>query len=681
VHNQRYSPGLKELVRTAERRRDADGIAVAAMHSEDPKEGQRLADEAVTLDPQLTWVYYSLAISNANSPTVGRWTARLQAWDPDNAIPYLLQAQDALPRRGMTLDELNEERPWRVSMEKAFSALRYDSYVDRRFALERKVFRQYGLDQPFFEILSVAGYPIPSLLGLNLYGDLVMTKLGREAEEAGRLQDALSYYWTVAHFGERMQLGGATDLEKLMATSLQTEAYERLAPLLRKHGRAEEAATVDYARQQLHQLELTFRQRHRAPLTTGRFWNSVQVNFFLWLVVAAAAVTFLSFAYVGIQQLIRPLREGALGRFLRAGHYYAPILLFLGCLGLYLSYFPFAQAFAQAVDPRGLVETVGSLWLAMSPYTADLGVELTPLRQLFWPYYGYALIGVGLLWGSAKLIQNRVLGRERRVYADRARAHNQKVVSISPVSTCARFGGDTLDHLKALRHRQLDHGRAGQVADNIQSRGVALVVSPESRTALHHVAAEGMASAFLCICLNTTPPSPPRNPSAAPVEDPVRIRREKCFPFGPQACEPPLRVGAERCVTVPFVRSNSLAVHQVHEVTGLDRSIADHAGVPASLVPAGPFHLSTIRRALAATGFGLEQIAASTRVSADSAGLLPRSHKRPTGQLAGTPSATSWLRLLFPRWLTTSTKDILEKPESKVIPLLVGDDGRGSTQL
>lgn len=53
-----------------------------------------------------------------------------------------------------------------------------------------------------------------------------------------------------------------------------------------------------------------------------------------------------------------------------------PHLLFLGCVGLYLSYFPFAQAFAQSVDPRDLVETVGSLWLAVSPYTADLGVQL-----------------------------------------------------------------------------------------------------------------------------------------------------------------------------------------------------------------------------------------------------------------------------------------------------------------
>jgi len=60
---------------------------------------------------------------------------------------------------------------------------------------------------------------------------------------------------------------------------------------------------------------------------------------------------------------------------------------------------------AKVID--GLVETVGFLWLAVSAYRADLGVELAPLRELFWPYCGYALVGAGLLLGSAKLIQRR----------------------------------------------------------------------------------------------------------------------------------------------------------------------------------------------------------------------------------------------------------------------------------
>ena len=47
-------------------------------------------------------------------------------------------------------------------------------------------------------------------------------------EWSGREDEARSYYWTVAHLGERVQLGGATEIQRLIAAGLRAKAYEHL---------------------------------------------------------------------------------------------------------------------------------------------------------------------------------------------------------------------------------------------------------------------------------------------------------------------------------------------------------------------------------------------------------------------------------------------------------------------
>jgi hypothetical protein len=179
---------LQGWVRTAEQRRDSTTLAFAALHLQSQADRKHLADEAVALDPQLTWVYCHLHLvaRDDHNPSIPDWAARLQRWDPDNAVPCLIAAQAISLRRRRHeasivtpayLNALADETAWRDLMSKAFAAARYDSYFTRRFELERRVLREHGLDRPAVVLLAIAGYPIPNLTNVHDYADLLQEKL------------------------------------------------------------------------------------------------------------------------------------------------------------------------------------------------------------------------------------------------------------------------------------------------------------------------------------------------------------------------------------------------------------------------------------------------------------------------------------------------------------------------
>ena len=139
---------LEGWARTAEQQRASGTLAFAALHLQSQDKSKHLADEAVALDPQLTWVYGHLYLADlgGHNPSIPEWATRLQSWDPDNAVPYLMEAEAiSLGRRSHSasivtptyLDALAQETAWRDLMSKAFVAPRYDSYVARRYELER----------------------------------------------------------------------------------------------------------------------------------------------------------------------------------------------------------------------------------------------------------------------------------------------------------------------------------------------------------------------------------------------------------------------------------------------------------------------------------------------------------------------------------------------------------------
>ena len=62
VGNRWSDPGLESLARKAEQNQDAEALAFVAVRTSNKSESVRLAENAVRLDPTLTWVYGVVAV-------------------------------------------------------------------------------------------------------------------------------------------------------------------------------------------------------------------------------------------------------------------------------------------------------------------------------------------------------------------------------------------------------------------------------------------------------------------------------------------------------------------------------------------------------------------------------------------------------------------------------------------
>jgi len=397
---------LAEAARRAEPQRDARTLAFVALHASTVQEGLRWADEAVTIDPSLTWVYLSLILPAAeakqNPPDVQAVVARLEKWDPDNAIPYLwegvaieLRKHVALSPMPTVLDSLAKETEWCQAMQKAYSAPRYDGYAARRFELERTWLQQNHLDKPAIVLLSTASYPIPNLLAIRMYANLLVDKYGKEAEDAKHFPEALGYYWTAEHFTERMRLNSGSLIEKLVAVAVQKIADKRLIPALRTAGQADAAAALEMGEQQLNQQIDTLRGKDPLAQSVNYNWAALIVEIFAGLVAIFGTLTVACLLYINAKRWVRPEIKGWLYQFLTVAENYMPVLLFLACAGLYLSYYPYAQNFHHYMTATGEIHDFEPLFFNVFPnYGAPPGHNALPVGNPFRPYAWYALVGL-----------------------------------------------------------------------------------------------------------------------------------------------------------------------------------------------------------------------------------------------------------------------------------------------
>ncbi|HEV8384177.1 MAG TPA: hypothetical protein VGQ11_04835 [Candidatus Acidoferrales bacterium] len=409
---------LQLWARDAESQRDARTLAFAALHLPDPKERTRLADLAVSLDPKLGWIYFSI-ISRAgdrkSSQTLG-WAKKLQQFDPENALGFLQEAEHLRENSPMLAassapgmpnwDEWLKQTEWSAAMAKAFASPHYDSYALRRFDLERAFMRQHGIATPARMLFSLMSYPIPNLLNIRQYAVMRVNKLGKDAEKAGQTQEALNQYWAVAHFGERMQLGAFSLIEQLIAVAVQKIAYQPLESLLRGSGQAAAADTVNYATAEMMRRVDALRGKDVLAVSSNYVWNALMVNLFLGLVVIFGAMTVISVLYVNAKRWLRKDKQGKTYATVTIAENYLPVLLFCCCVGLYIGYYPYARNFHYYMTVTGEMHDMESFFVhTISIPDAIPGYQL-PLGNPFVPYVWYALVGF-LLALAVTLIGSR----------------------------------------------------------------------------------------------------------------------------------------------------------------------------------------------------------------------------------------------------------------------------------
>src|SRR5882762_11710937 len=163
---QESDPELEGLARKADQNHDAEGLAVAAMRHWNESESVRLADEAVHLDPKLTWIYAVIAVQHSTLSETDRWVPELEQWDSQNALPHFLVAEkiDIDQVVGEKIPHRVEEQPlaWQNALAAAFGSPRLDNYHDRLKELNRRVLLRYGLNDPYQVIGEERWYGLPT---------------------------------------------------------------------------------------------------------------------------------------------------------------------------------------------------------------------------------------------------------------------------------------------------------------------------------------------------------------------------------------------------------------------------------------------------------------------------------------------------------------------------------------
>ncbi len=250
-NEQQSEAALEALARKAQQNRDPEALAFAAVRLSEQTDNTRLAEQAVRLDPKLTWIYAIVAVQCPWRPEIDSWIPELEKWDSQNALPYLITAEkidihqvvrEKIPHRA------DEELPaWQVAMARAFRSSKLDTYSRRLKELDRRVLLRYRIDDPFEALGDDSWYGLPSYgaQDASRYAKLLIES-GGSLEARGDRQGAAEKYWAVARFGQILGPDGGFFLSRETK-----EAYQRLATLSEMDGHKAETTFYASLRDQL----------------------------------------------------------------------------------------------------------------------------------------------------------------------------------------------------------------------------------------------------------------------------------------------------------------------------------------------------------------------------------------------------------------------------------------------
>jgi hypothetical protein len=247
--------GLRALARRAEAQQDAEGLAFVAARLDDDRESARLAEEAVRLNPKLTWVYAVVAVHHPLLPQISQWLGKLECWDPQNGLLRLIEVESidiAISRNASKLPpqevqkQLEEDPGRQRGLAAAFASLRFDDYLGRLREVDRRAVSRYAFNEPYV-VLAGEGSNLPSsAFSDSQHFAKSLLQLGEKLEAQGDRKGAAEKYWAVARFGQVIDSQGHTDFAHFMGLSLQAGAYKHLQTISEKEGNHEEAALFSY---------------------------------------------------------------------------------------------------------------------------------------------------------------------------------------------------------------------------------------------------------------------------------------------------------------------------------------------------------------------------------------------------------------------------------------------------
>lgn len=410
---------LRRIERSGDKQKYARALAFVALHSpkEDDLRAMQAAEKAIALDPQLTWI--SAKVSHATYSFPGYdphpWIERLKAWDPQNGYPYLLEADANVhwwepPTRGNGIvgslpPDLIAEPRWRIPMDKAFAAPRLDSYSAQQFALDCQVLQEHGFDRPDVLMVGMWSQPELDLVAMNFYEDSLLRDVGEKAEKSGRIDDALAAYQSVAQFGERWESEAVYNWQLLAATKYRKDAYQRMIPLLRSQGRAQQAAQLQSTLAIL--LEKRMKRLSFLPyVVEERSAHIFQLSAVFAILLFGATVAWLMALGALRWKPNLGLGLNRLASILCA----APLLLLLSSLALFLGYYPYARSITQYASVEELQKRYGPFFMSVWGFPDFGSLMEVYLPRMFWPAVWCALVAIAgacALWLMRRLRSDR----------------------------------------------------------------------------------------------------------------------------------------------------------------------------------------------------------------------------------------------------------------------------------
>jgi hypothetical protein len=378
------SAQLQKMGSEAEQNRDASTLAFVAMRlPANSPEKVRWANLAVSLDPSLTWIYFQMQDERERpDANFSERIARLQKWDPNNAVPYLMEAQQSFESFGSAKDgtpaqwvtsrdyrdhetEITKHPEWISAMEKAFQSPHFNDYQNERFNLNLAIQRKFAMNRPVDLVYSTLAARIPDLLNVRVYATWLTYK-GEQRGTAGDNSAAAEDYWRAAHFGQRMELESGPDgIERLIAISILKNSFEKLKNLYQRTGRADEAKYAAFELENATTSVVVFRENNwrLAEATSLPSWSALMIQIVSLLILVAALLSCVALLWLVLRISGAPVSRLASHRNACLIARIAPVLLVL-LLGLfYANYFPYLRSFNEA-SPRfaqHLTSTFGGL--------------------------------------------------------------------------------------------------------------------------------------------------------------------------------------------------------------------------------------------------------------------------------------------------------------------------------
>jgi hypothetical protein len=358
---QQSDAALEALARKAEQSRDPEALAFVAVRLSDQTGNTRLAEEAVRLDPNLTWIYAVVAVEGPWRSEMDSWIPELEKWDSQNALPYLITAEnidvDQIVRRKIPHGPDEEPAAWQAAMAAAFHSSKLDTYSTRLEALDRRVLLRYRIDDPFEALADDSWYGLPSygVSDASCYAKLLIAS-GGSLEARGDRKGAAEKYWEVARFRQMLGPEGA-----YFVSRESKEAYKRLGALSEMDGNKAEAtfyaSLVDQLDRQAEKERASFRSRFVGSRVSH--WNAFLMKLAGLSMLACGGL--LLICAVGVVVRARSVRLPSLrpSRLTLALAFASAIGALLSSAVLFVSYWPYSEllhGFLSRGDEAGRFE-------------------------------------------------------------------------------------------------------------------------------------------------------------------------------------------------------------------------------------------------------------------------------------------------------------------------------------